>query len=133
MPVIRKNILWIDCLGAFAVGALLVLLSPWLSELFRLPTSYIRALGAANLIYGAYSFSLARRKTRPLALIQILVLANAAWTFVCLLAVYRLGNQASPFALAHFTLEGSWVAFLAKIEWDERARLAAVGFPAGPE
>ncbi len=133
MPAIRKNILWIDCLGAFAVGLLFVFLASWLSSLFSLPAVQVRALGAVNLLYGSYSFSLARRQRRPLALIKILVFANATWTLICLLAVYRLANQASPFALAHFTLEGLWVAFLAKIEWEERDRLAALTSPANSE
>jgi hypothetical protein len=130
---IRQNILWIDCLGAFSVGSLFVLLAPWLAPLLQLPTGFVRTLGALNLLYGAYSLSLARRPTRPVVLIKFLVFANITWTFICLLNVYRLAGQASPLALAHFTLEGLWVAFLAKIEWEERDRLATFTLPANSE
>ena len=79
MQILRQQLLWADCLGGLAVGTLVLLLSSWLSELYRLPLDLVRFMGWVNVGYGAYSLSLARRSVRPLALIQLLAAANVSW------------------------------------------------------
>jgi hypothetical protein len=119
-----SNILWLDCLGAAAAGVGVLALSNWLSRLYALPRPFVITLGVANLLYGAYSGSLAVRAQRPLALVKLLVFANAAWMVFCLVAAVRLMAQASIFGLAHLIFEGCYVGWLASVEWNLRAELS---------
>jgi hypothetical protein len=120
----QSRLLWIDCIAAAIVGVLLLALSPWLARLFALPHSLVLVIGAANLAYGAYSFSLARRAHRPMALIVLLVCANAAWAVVCVALVVRYRGEASVFGMMQFIGEGAFVGGLALLEWQHRATLA---------
>jgi hypothetical protein len=83
MRIIR-SLLWIDCIAGALVGLLVLLFGEWLSRLYLLPPAILYFMALANLLYATYSFSLAKRRTRPRALIILLVGANGAWTFVCL-------------------------------------------------
>ena len=80
-------------------------------------------MGVANLAYGAFSYSLARRASRPRALIVLLVVANASWALLCGLAAAHFAGQASAFGLAHLIGEGLFVGGLAVWEWRERESL----------
>jgi hypothetical protein len=64
-----RRILWIDCTGAFATGVAMLLVSGWLSTLYGLPTAFVIGHAFVHLAYGTFSFSLAVRKRRPMALL----------------------------------------------------------------
>lgn len=116
----RKNILWVDGLGGLFVGILMLgvmlLAGAWLSDIYRLPLDLLWIMTAANLAYGAYSTTLASRSRRPMLLILLLVVANAAWTVVCFRWASLHWQAASWFALVHLVGEGLWVGGLAVLE-----------------
>ncbi len=112
-----KSLLWIDCTGGLVVGALVLAFHPWLSVLYGLPVGLVIGMGAANLAYGSYSFSLARRAVRPRALLRLLVTANIAWAVFCAVAAARLAQEASALGLAQLVLEGVYVGCLGLLEW----------------
>ncbi len=118
-----RQLLWVDCGAALLAGVTVVALSGWLSELYAVPRALLLGMGAANVCYGAFSGSLARRARRPRALIVLLVAANAAWAGLCGLAAVGLADTASAFGLAHLVGEGVFVGGLAGLEWRERERL----------
>jgi hypothetical protein len=120
----QSQLLKIDSLGGLIAGALVLTVSDWLSDLYRIPRSEIVAIGVANLGYGLYSGVLWRMRERSLVLIILLVLANATWAVVCWTAALRHADSASLIGLAHLLGEGLWVATLAVLEW--RARYVLV-------
>jgi hypothetical protein len=122
-PHLHRKLLWIDCGAALLAGVAVLSLSTWLSQLYAIPRGLVVATGVANLAYGTFSLSLARRARRPRSLIVLLVMANAAWVVVCALAAVLLAGTASAFGLAHLIGEGLFVGGLAALEWNERERL----------
>ena len=120
---LARVLLWVDCGAALLAGALVLPLSGWLSRLYALPQAFLAVIGVVNVLYGSFSFSLARRARRPRALIVALALANATWAALCFLAAARLAHTASAFGLAHLIGEGLFVGGLAALEWRERERL----------
>ena len=118
-----SHLLWIDCTAAGLAGATMLVLSGWLSALYALPRSLVVVLGVINLAYGAFSFSLARRDCRPLALIAGLAAANVAWAVSCGIIAGALTDTASVFGLAHLVGEGLFVGGLGALEWRGRERL----------
>lgn len=118
-----KKILWIDCVGAFATGLAMLFFSGWLSALYGLSAGFVIGHALVHLIYGAYSFSLAVRKRRPMSLLLLLVFGNAAWAVSCLVMAGSIFGDATVFAVAHFILEGIYVGGLAIIEWNWRKTL----------
>ena len=122
MRLLRK-LLWVDCTAGLLAGVAVLSLSGWLSRLYALPCGLIVAMGVANLAYGTYSWSLARRARRPRPLIVLLVVANATWAVLCGLAAARLAGTASGFGLAHLVGEGLFVGALAALEWSQREQL----------
>jgi hypothetical protein len=112
-----KSLLWIDCSGGLIVGALVLAFHPWLSTLYALPADFVIAMGAANLAYGGYSFSLVRRAVRPSSLLRLLVVANIAWAVLCVTAAALLVTRASAFGIAALLLEGAYVGGLGLLEW----------------
>ena len=120
---VRRKLLWIDGAGGLFVGAVVLLICGWLSELYGLPYKLLFFIGAANVLYGSYSTSLAMRSERPKNLILLLVFANLTWMFVCMsLAISNL-ETASLFGLAHLVGEGLYVGGLACLEWRWRELL----------
>lgn len=117
------KLLWIDGSVAALAGGLCLLLSPALAQLHALPQDLLRLIGTVNLLYAAYSFSLARRARRPRRLITLLVIANSAWALVCLGIAANFAGTASIFGIAHLLGEAVFVAGLAGLEWKWRARL----------
>ena len=115
-PYVRK-LLWVDCIGGAVAGVAVLSLSAWLSELHGLPRGLLLFTGAVNLLYGGYSFSLARRARRPLVLLRVLAFANAAWACVCVGLVITFGADATPFGVVHLGGEGLYVGGLAALEW----------------
>lgn len=128
MPVfVLRHLLWVDCIAGGVVGVLVLLLSRWLSELYRLPLGVVVVMGTANLLYAGYSFSLAVRSRRPMPLLVLLVVANGLWAVGCFVAAVVFFGTASLFGLAQFILEGLFVGGLAVLEWRNRERLRTAG------
>lgn len=119
VPFLRNvsSLLWIDCTGGLAVGVLVLAFSSWLSTLYAMPQSFVVAMGAANLAYGTFSLSLARRAVRPRALLRLLIGANLAWAVFCVIASVILASQASALGLATLLFEGAYVGGLGILEW----------------
>ena len=122
MLLLRK-LLWVDCGAGVLAGVVMLSLAGWLSPLYGLPRGLLVGIGAANLGYGAFSFSLARRARRPRSLIVLLVAANATWAGLCGLAAVRFAGTASAFGLAQLVGEGLFVGGLAALEWKQRDQL----------
>lgn len=120
-----KNLLWVDGLAGLAAGiAFLVLVGP-MSWLYELPRSLLLAMAAANLLYGAFSITLASRRRRPVAWVIALAAANASWAIVCLVLAAFWWGAASVFGIIHLVLEAVFVGGLAMLEWRWRRLLAA--------
>ncbi|MEM8995483.1 MAG: hypothetical protein AAGF23_11910 [Acidobacteriota bacterium] len=117
------QLLWTDGLAGAAVGVGTLLFAGWLSELYNLPRQFVLLVAAANLVYGAYSISLARSRRRPPGLIVLLVVANTTWAVLCFQWVYRWHGTASAFGLFHLGAEGLFCLGLAVYEWRLRHRL----------
>ena len=124
MTDLRRNLLWIDCSGGAVVGAAVLILSGWLSEWYQLPRSLVLFMGAVNLAYASFSFSLAVRAKRPIGLIRLLALANMAWAlFFCWPVAFAYRDTASIWALVHLVGEGIYVGCLGYLEWRWRTFL----------
>ena len=117
-PLPLRTLLWIDCGAALLAGVVVSLLSRWLSDLYAMPRGLIVAMALANLAYGTFSLSLARRASAPRSLIVLLVVANGAWAGGCALAAVLLAGTASAFGLAHLVGESLFVGGLAWLEWN---------------
>ncbi|MGV3710182.1 MAG: hypothetical protein ACO1Q7_15205 [Gemmatimonas sp.] len=124
MDKILRNILWIDSIAALVAGFLVLGLLGWLSVFYNLPATLISAMGVTNLLYGTYSFILARRKDRARVLVSALAIANASWAVMCALIALRYASTASTLGLVHVVGEGCFVATLAAIEWNQRDRIS---------
>lgn len=118
-----RNLLTIDYLGGWLAGAVMLALSAWLSWLYSLPFWFVIVLAAANLIYGTFSFSIARKSHRTVTLIVALAFANIAWGIFCLLAAFFVSDIASIYGIVHLIGEGLYVAGLGWLEWTERQNL----------
>lgn len=118
-----KNLLWIDCTAGVLAGTLVISLSEWLSNLYSIPQSLLLFIGAANLLYACYSFSLAIRARRQECLINILITANVIWAFVCIGIVARLSENMTVLGNMHIAGEAIFVGGLAGLEWKWRNQL----------
>ncbi len=118
-----RDLLWLDSRAGLAVGAGLLALNSWLSPLYGLPREFLWVVGVANVGYGLYSGWLFTRRPRPRGAIVALVLANAVWALVCMLAVYHYAHVATVFGVASVAGEGLFVGTLAALEWRARERL----------
>ncbi|TIH10466.1 hypothetical protein [Pseudomonas leptonychotis] len=120
---IIKNLLWVDCTAGAVAGLLVVLFSGWLSGLYAIPENLLLLIGATNLVYACYSFSLARRAKREKVLINILISANALWAFVCMgIATQYLGTM-TLLGSVHLAGEAIFVGGLAALELRWRNQL----------
>lgn len=124
MSFIAKHILWVDCIGAILTGILLAALSGYIAPIYSLPQSWVIAHACVHLAYGAFSLSLAVRRTRPLVLISTLAIANASWAVLCIIFAARMVEGDSVLAAANFLIEGIYVGSLGFIEWNRREQLA---------
>ena len=120
---LSRTLLWIDSGAALLAGVAVLALATRLSELYALPRALLLGMGAANLTYGLFSGSLARRARRPPRLLVALVVANAAWAGLCGAAALGLADRATAFGLAHLVGEGLFVGGLAALEWRQREPL----------
>lgn len=78
----------------------------WLSELSALPIRRLIVMGVANVAYGTFAFSLARRRVRPRGLIVLLVAANALWAGLCAVTAILVASNASTWGVAQLLVEG---------------------------
>ncbi len=120
---IAEKLLWIDCLAGGIVGLFVLTFSGWLSELYGLPRQVLLFTGVANLVYASFSFSLAVRRERPLSLLYLLIVANAAWVPVCFGLAVTFLSSATAFGVIHLAGEGVFVGGLAALEWSFRGQL----------
>lgn len=119
-----RQLLWLDCIAGGSVGLAVLLLLPWLAALYALPVSVLGFTGVANLAYAAFSFSLARRPApRSLALLHLLIAANALWPLVCIGLLLSFWDRASQFGHMHLLGEALFVGALAFAEWRNRLLL----------
>ncbi len=118
-----QNLLWLDCGAAALAGTGVILLSSPLSNLEGLPRGLLIFTGVVNLLYGAYSFSLARRARRPQHLLNLLIAGNLAWVPVCFGLAIAFAESATGFGMAHLVGEGVFVGVLATLEWRHRELL----------
>ncbi|HYO75077.1 MAG TPA: hypothetical protein VE010_01335 [Thermoanaerobaculia bacterium] len=120
-----RKLLWIDCTAGAVVGVAVLTLSAWLSRVEALPREILLFTGAANLLYACYSLSLAMRVRRSRRAIELLVIANGAWSVVCVALAVSYASSATWFGIAHLAGEAAFVGALAACEWRCRAELAA--------
>lgn len=120
----RTRLLWIDGIGALAVGLLMLALRPLLAGLYGLSPSIVAILALVNLAYASYSLTLAARSHRSLTAIAALAVANGAWTLACAALAGYFAGSASALGLTHFALEGLYVGVLGLLEWQSRHLLA---------
>ena len=125
------RLLWIDGTAGAVVGGGTLLAFGWLSHLYHLPREQVLLIGGANLTYAAYSFALAIRPRRPMALLTLLVLANATWAVLCVRWALLYADTASAFGLAHLGTEAAVVGGLAAAEWRCRDALRAAATGTG--
>ncbi len=116
-----RRILWFDGGGGLVAGAVTLALVDWLATLYQFAPGLVLFIAAANLLYGAYSTTLARRAGRgqwpSLRAVDALILANAAWAVVCVGLLIATWRSASAFGSIHVALEGGYLAALAAYEW----------------
>ncbi len=115
--------MWFDSVCGLLVGLLVCVLYPLIAEWGGLPKQFVIAMGIANLAYGSYSFSLAVRRNRPLALIRILAAANMLWCLFCMSAAIYFSSSASSLGLAQLLSEGLFVGGLGLFEWRVQRQL----------
>jgi hypothetical protein len=125
MRIIR-SLLWIDCIAGALAGVLVLLFNEWLSRLYSLPREILYFMGLINLLYATYSFSLAKRRARPKALIILLAAANGAWTLVCLGLATHFFETATLLGIGLLVGEAIFVGGLASLEWKWRDQLLSV-------
>jgi predicted membrane-bound spermidine synthase len=110
------TLLWVDCTAAAVVGVAMLALSGLLAPWFGLPRGLLVFTGIANLVYGSFSFSLARSPAPPRRLVWLLVAANFSWTAVCAVLAAAFAHPGSALGVAWLLLEGLVVGALAAVE-----------------
>lgn len=118
-----KNLLWLDCSAGASAGVLVVLASKWLSDLYSVPQQLMLFIGAVNLLYACYSFSLAASAKRSLFFINMLIMANGTWALVCLGIVAQFSGNMTLLGYIHIGGEAIFVGGLAIAEWKWRHQL----------
>lgn len=112
-----SRLLWIDCSAGATVGLVVLLLHGWVAELYGLPLGITLFIGAANLGYGVFSWTLALQRLRSFLQFKVLVGANLLWAALCLLLAIWFWGQASALGMAHLILEFLFVGGLGILEW----------------
>ena len=113
----RGRVLWVDCGAGLLVGVVVFWFGGWFGGFYGLPVGFVRFIAGVNVAYGLFSLWLVRLRVRSLFLIGFLVMANVVWAVLCARWVFVWWGKASVFGLAHFVLEGLFVAGLAFFEW----------------
>lgn len=112
----ERRILWVDCTAGAIGGIVMLLVSGWLAPHFGLPHGVLLTTAAFNLAYAAFSFSLALSRAPSRALLKTLVVANFAWTVVCIVIAARYASAQSVLGVVYILLEGLVVGALAAVE-----------------
>lgn len=120
---LARRLLWIDGGGGALVGAIVLVLHRPLAGWYGLPAGAVLLLGAANLAYGTYALSLARRALRPAGMLMALIAANAAWPLVCAAILLAHLDELRALGVLHLVGEGLYVGGLAAVEWRLRDEL----------
>jgi len=128
-PNATPRLLWIDCLGGLFVGVLTLILYRWLASIHNLSPMLLLFTAAANLGYGCYSLFLATRGKRPLALVNVLAVANMIWAPITLVLIAANWTEISWLGVVHLGGEGLYVGALGLVEWWRRDQLATDGGP----
>lgn len=125
----RARLPWIDAFAGLLVGLIVIAFVKPLSRFYSLPLQVLTFTAAANLGYSVLGFGVAglpsRASSARRALLGVLVVANCTWALICIGLAVRFGSAASPFGLAHFLGEASFVVTLAALEWRHRAAILA--------
>ncbi len=116
-----RPLLWFDCAAGGVAGVAMLALSGLLAPLFGVPRALLVTTALVNLAYGAFSFSLARQTEAPRRLVRALIVANFAWTGVCVVLAAFLAGPGSWLGAGFVLAEGLLVGALAAVE----ARAAA--------
>ncbi|HYW32584.1 MAG TPA: hypothetical protein VE869_13890 [Gemmatimonas sp.] len=124
---LSRSLLWIDSGGGLLAGTLTLLLARWMSSLSGLPLTLVTVMGAANLVYGLFSLSLARRRARPPALLIVLVVANGLWATLCVILALLLNESATMLGTFQLISEALFVGGLSALEWRHRVALQSAG------
>ena len=111
-----RSLLWLDCTAAGVVGAAMLTLSGPLASLFGLPRAALIGMAVTNLIYGSFSYSLARQPAAPPSRVKALVVANFAWTAVCVGLAAFFAGPGSWLGAGYILGEGLVVGALAAVE-----------------
>lgn len=122
-----RHILWLDCMAAASAGVVVLLLAPWLSGWYALPLELLSFIGAVNIAYACFSFSLAIRVRRAEALIKLLAVANGFWALACLGIAATFAPVVTLAGLCHVLGEAAFVAGLGMLEWKWRRQLLVAG------
>lgn len=120
---IRRKIIWVDCIAAISVGLIVLLFHSMVGAIYHIPEQTIIFIALSNLLYGAYSFSLAIQKARNIKHLQLLVFGNLFWALVCAGVVAQYFNVASLIGIAFIVCEAMFVIMLAYFEWKYRYEL----------
>jgi predicted membrane-bound spermidine synthase len=108
-PVVRLHAAGV---AGVAMLALSGLLAPWLG----LPRWVLVTMALVNLAYGAFSCSLARQPEAPRRRVRALVVANFAWTGVCVGVAAWFAGPGSWAGAGYVLAEGLFVGTLAAAE-----------------
>lgn len=122
-----RHILWLDCIAAAVAGVLVLSFAAWLSEWYALPRELLSFIGAVNIAYACFSFSLAIRVRRSEALIKLLAVANGFWALACLGIAATFAPLMTLPGLCHVLGEAAFVAGLGILEWKWRRQLLVAG------
>ena len=115
-----RRVLWVDGGAGLVVGVVVLALHRWLAGLYGFHPDLVLAIGAANVVYGSYSTTLAVRassgRVPSRRAVDLLVAANLAWAVVCVALIGVTWRWASWVGLGVVAFEGVFVAVLATIE-----------------
>jgi hypothetical protein len=111
-----RSLLWFDCAAAGVAGVAMLALSGLLAPLFGVPRLVLVTMALVNLAYGAFSYSLARQPEAPRRRVRALVVANFAWTGVCVGLAALLAGPGSWLGAGYVLAEGLFVGALAAVE-----------------
>jgi hypothetical protein len=111
-----RALLWFDCIAAGVAGVAMLALSSLLAPPFGVPRALLVTMALVNLAYGASSYSLARQPAASRRAVRALVVANFAWTAVCLGLAAFFAAPGSWLGAGYILGEGLFVGALAAVE-----------------
>lgn len=91
-------------------------LSGPLAAVFGIPRAVVVGMALMNLLYGSFSYSLARRSEPPRRRVIALVTANFVWAAICVGLAALLAGPNSWLGATYILVEGVVVGTLAAVE-----------------